>query len=315
MIRIAPARQLLQAPGRHPARLTLLLGCAVAALSCSAPETGHEQWDSLTEREVVQRLGSPTGELPAASTPQNQRTLQQPLPGLFEAAHYLAQVLADLDELAADDQSDAAAELPESTTPHRDGSDKTWSTNLYLRLACPGNDVDPPFDFAQGQLRLNSPEFDGLDFAALIDQGEFLLSFDECDLGPITLDARLPGRYLPTDSPVIGTLFSDPDFVPRHLIALDASDAADGTLGVLAVACGREDSPCREDVRLAAEVRLPNAGSYVVAFRGTRAVWYDWWQHGYTSTTTIDIDLIASDGTASCSAAYDTQGARLDCDR
>lgn len=294
--------------------LAWLSASLIIVSGCSTPDAGHVTWESLSEEEVVQRLGFPTGQLNAQIVPAQAMPIERSLPGMFEAAHYLGQVLTDLDELASQDQSEAEVELPATTTPENAEDDATWSTNIYLRLACPGEAIDPPFSFTHGELRLASPQFDGLTFSSFIDQGEFLMSFNHCDLGSVRFDAKLPGRYLATDSDLARSLFADPNLVPRHFIAVDLRQGNSGNLGIVALACGSATTSCRDDVLLAAEVLVPQLGTYVLWFRGTRSFWTDWSNHSYSRAVAIDVGLIGADGRASCGASYGADGVQLACD-
>lgn len=255
-----------------------LLASALLSLSCKNKLT-YDQWDTLTVEEVSTALNQPSGKLEDSEVMQNvQEQVALRIPALVETARFvghLATTVSQVNQSGTDTSS-----IPESTEPENADEDddvNSWSTSLYLKVACPGPQTEPPFDFSNGEVRLLSPELRGIDLQALINGGDFLLKFDECQLGELKVEAQLPGRYLLDPSllgyPQLSNASDDPD-APDFALAFDASEnSKDVPLGVLGFACGSSTTSCSSDVRVAAEFDAGDAGTYVVQMRLTTGYW------------------------------------------
>ncbi len=279
--------------------LALVSALTLGAVGC-ATEATHQQWDSLSSQEIEAGLtpSAPADLLDVAPTLQ---ATQARLPALVETARFMGRFLSAMAEVAEADTSEAEEQLPPVVLPSEGDDVRTLGTSLFLSVACPGDQFAPVNDFSHGSARLDSPELTSLDVEALIAGGEFLLTFDACELGPITVDGRLPGRYL-VDLDLLATAGAiNAGDEPVAAVALDASQldfqGSELPLGVVAFACGGS-APCRDDVRVSAELDAGDAGSFRVNFRVTSSTW--------TRQEAITVELGAVDGSSSCTFVYYT---------
>lgn len=252
-----------------------VLALAGVLVGCSPAPVEHRIWDSLSEDELQTRLESPTADLTLGLTPGTMSDLESRLPALLEMSRFLGQLIDAVAEVAKTDYSSKEQQLPELKEAPPDNGEKRWGTNLYLRLACPGKDPlgVPQRDFSAGDVRLDSGVLKSLDLRALLSGGEFLLSFNRCELGPMTFDAEIPGRYT-LDVSRLKSGSADTELPPLALAISGDGIDYEGTgipLGVLLVGCGGSGS-CRDDLRVAAEFKT-GAGSFVATFRALQSFW------------------------------------------
>lgn len=267
-----------------------LVGAAL--LGCSSAPITHRTWDSLSEEELQTRLSSPTADLSLGLTAQQVSGLEARLPALVELSRFLGQVVSAVSSVAETDYSSEESRLPAVEEAPAESQERGWGTNLYLRIACPGADPDArATDFSAGEARLDSARLRSLDVTELLKGGEFLLSFERCQLGPMKVDADFPGRYtLDVDRLKSGVGASD---APALAIALSGDEVEQGStawpLGMIMVGCGGSGA-CDEDLRVAAEFRT-GVGSFVVAFRALQSFW---------SGQGLSLSLAGRDTTAEC---------------
>lgn len=282
--------------------LAALLGLTI--LGCSSSALTHRTWDSLSEEELQTRLSSPTADLSSRLTTQQVSGLEARMPVLLEIGRLVGHVIGAVTEVTNTDYSDEEARLPEVDEPP--AQETGWGTNLYLRVACPGADpAKPRGDFSAGSVRLDSARIRSSDLRELIEGGEFLLSFEACQLGSMRVDARFPGRYTADVARLAGGIGEAGE--PAFAMALSADEVEQGTtaspLGMLMVGCGSEGA-CDEDLRVAAEFRT-EAGSFVISFQALRSFW---------SGGSLKLTIQGSDSLAECEYTRASAGPRLTCD-
>lgn len=278
------------------------LTAASTTFGCTTEAT-HQQWESLSNEEVERGL-SPSATAALLEDAPTLQAAEARMPALVESARFMGRFLGAIAEVASADTAEAEEQLPPIVVPSDTDDEQAFGTSLSLGLPCPGDQFAPVSDFSRGGARLNSPELTSLDVDALLAGGEFLLSFEACELGPITIDGRLPGRYV-VDRELLASVGAiNPGDQPLAAVALDASQldfqGADLPLGVVAFACGGS-APCRDDVRVAAELDAGDAGTFRLSFRVTETTW--------TGQEAITVELAAADGTARCTFTYYTAAA------
>lgn len=247
---------------------------AFLALGCADEEPPRATWTPLSEEDVVTALGSPTGEFRDVPDAAVLSEIESRLPGIVEAARFVGHMATVVENASDEDLESQESELPEVVEAPETNEDTAWATNLYLRIACPGKSIDPPFSFEHGEVRLESPELSGLDFSALTQEGQFLLSFSKCEVGSIKLDSQFAGRYFVDTSSLVSPSGLSAAEKPKHALAINAqTENAESSLGVLGVACGSSTRSCSDLIRVAAEIDAGTQGTYVVAFELTRAHW------------------------------------------
>ncbi|GEM_PF-2747358 len=270
-----------------------IVSIALMALSCSDASVVHPSWEPVTEVMVSEALGSPTGKIGSAPSTGLISLAEQRLPALIEVAGFIGHLATVVNEVAQADNSEVSKKLPEITTTDANAKEVTWGTSLFVKLACPGATALPPYDFSNGEVRLDSPTFSGLDFSPLFDDGQFLLSFDQCALGKLNLNAQFPGRYIVDLSRFGLTKKSDDPDYPLFGLALNFGEAdPEGPVGLVGVLCGNSTSSCRDDVRAFAELKAGDAGTYVVSLRVTRDYW--------NARTELEVLIRGADSESSC---------------
>lgn len=297
---LKPERK-LAAPCRCASHLVLSL-CLLGVTSCQTPSIEHESWPPLTSEEVMSGLGSPTAEFKAIVPDNVQATLEQVLPGVIEAARFVGHVAYVVSDLSESDHTEEEDSLPKvSNAPQPD--ENAWGTSLYLRLACPGDSLSPPYSFDNGELRLDSPELRGLDLGSLIAGGQFLMSFDECRIGGLHLNARFPGRYVMDVSPWgIELPPSDPDY-PHFGLAIDFDvDEVNAPVGIVGFACGSTTTTCQDDVRIVAELKT-SSGTFVTSLRVTSSYW--------NQATSTAVEIRAKNGSSRCTLTTPHSGLEI----
>lgn len=284
--------------------LALLGSCG-----CSTPEVTHRTWDTLEVDEIQRRLNEPTGSVLGDEDTELIRAVEQRLPFLLDIVRFSTHMVTVVNEVSRPPNAVDAGPEPMGPGPNGD-----WNTSFYLGLACPGDSplgtLPPrPYSFENGEARVDSPALNGLDLGDLLSGENFLLSFRQCQLGPILLDGEVPGHFV-IDLAQLGLTRGEPDpDVPRFGLALDLLELEFGEtqlpFGVVGIACDGATT-CLDDVSVGVELDAKDAGTYVFKFRVTR----DYWQ----GSQSITIGAFASDGEATCTFTNSAMGPSLSCD-
>lgn len=299
-------RPALLAP-RNVSPTTLWLSSALGAVACAVVTTGcgdyeeinHVSWEPLTATEAVTRLQQPSGLTTSAIDPQVVLAVEQRLSFALQATRFLAQVAATINAINTPGAGTGGTGPDGEPLPASPSGE--WGTSFYLGIACPGPPTSTPpflpvlpFDFANGEVRLDSAELQTLDLSSLQEEGDFLLTFSNCNLGGIVLNGEVPGHYV-ADTAALGLGLSETGGEPRFGLAFDFLDLDYGgtqlPFGVLGFSCSAVSS-CLDDMSVALEVDTGETGTYVLAFSLTAPYWLD--------PGMLMLEARAGDGEASC---------------
>ena len=182
-----------------------LMACFVVWASGCSERPEPVEWEPIDAEAWIALYDSPTG-------PVNGETVDEVIGTLLSAADDIgisAHILSLIDGIVGgsegeegDAEEDIDGELQQVEGPLSGAS-------TYVVLGCPGVDLESwDLDFSSGEVRFDSPGFvsrlvsdvgdQGL--AAVIFDGDVLLSFSRCQIGPVTIEGKTPGFYAPDRS-------------------------------------------------------------------------------------------------------------------
>ena len=184
-------------------RLMVLLVSCLASVSCK-PDVSFVTWEKVDPQGAFYRMSEVTGHIEYVETDPMQQYLGTRMGGYTETGLTIAATLAKLAESAGvtlSPQDGGVVGDPEDedeeATPVNEKVQLENSTNLYLDIACPGEDGHGVGeDFENGYLRIVSDDLSDFSFDDLEDGAHMLLTFEECVLPGLTLEGSAPAYML-----------------------------------------------------------------------------------------------------------------------
>lgn len=242
----------------------LLGGTLVSA--CEDPTIVSVTWDPLEPETVEQTLEEPTGKVGEVALATIEALASRVAPAVVPVSGYMGDSLAIA--------SDATDDLPPSTTSEDAGTprDRGRGAQVFLGLACPGDRKEPPYDFANGQVRLDSPKMTSLgDVRSIFHDADALLTFHRCAIGSRTLEGKVPVYFLADPRAATGDDVTASDASVG--VAADFSQVTYGDehlpLGILAFSCPSV-ARCGDRMRVVAELLGGVTGTFVLTIDLTR---------------------------------------------
>lgn len=241
-----------------------LLGSTLVG-ACEDPTIVSVTWDPLEPATVEQTLREPTGKVGEVALQTIEGLASRVAPAVVPVTGYLGDSVAVA--------SDATDELP-STTQADAGTerDRGRGAQVFLGLACPGDRTAPPYDFENGQVRLDSPKMASLgDVRSIFHNADALLTFRRCMIDARALDGQVPVSFLADEAALSG---DDATFGEGSVgVAADFSQVTFGgerlPLGILAFGCPSVNR-CGDRQRIVAELLGGVTGTFVLTFDITR---------------------------------------------